>query len=165
MFQRFSEELRKINQEILPAGNREKVIATLQDILYDLANLALQAKVAHWNIVGESFEPLHKQMDEIIEEIRDAMDSVAERITTLDHPADANPKAIAEKSPIPSYQPVFKDWKESVTQLSERITQLLLKLRDGVESTGDLDIISQDLLIGITRDLEKTLWLFESHLK
>lgn len=42
----------------------------LQDTLVALIDLSLQAKQAHWNVVGPNFRPLHELLDEFTDAYR-----------------------------------------------------------------------------------------------
>ena len=59
------------------------VIDALQRALVDLTDLSLQAKQYHWNIQGDRFRALHLALDEIVDQVREDLDEVAERISTL----------------------------------------------------------------------------------
>ena len=61
-------------------GEREAVAGELQALLVDLVDLTLQAKQAHWNVVGPLFKPLHNQFDALATDAREWTDSVAERL-------------------------------------------------------------------------------------
>jgi len=45
--------------------------------------LYLKTQYYHWNVVGAEFYNLHKMFEEQYEELRDAVDDIAERIRTL----------------------------------------------------------------------------------
>jgi len=66
-------------------------LADLQGSLIELIDLSLTAKQAHWNVVGESFKPVHLQLDEIYDVCRLGADEVAERIATLGGEPEAGP--------------------------------------------------------------------------
>ena len=57
--------------------------ADLQASLVELLDLALQAKQAHWNVVGPLFRPVHLELDEIVSSAHEAADVVAERLSAL----------------------------------------------------------------------------------
>ena len=50
---------------------------SLQRVLVDLVELALQGKQTHWNLVGPNFRDLHLQLDEIVLAARTFADVVA----------------------------------------------------------------------------------------
>ena len=65
-----------------PAGADHAVCAALQAAVVLMVDLQLQAKQAHWNVVGRSFRSLHTHLDEIVELARDAADTFAEGMRT-----------------------------------------------------------------------------------
>jgi len=71
-------------------------LADLQGSLIELIDLSLTAKQAHWNVVGESFKPVHLQLDEIYDVCRLGADEVAERIATLGGEPDGRARTVAD---------------------------------------------------------------------
>ena len=61
----------------------ERLAANLQRLLVDLIALHLQGKQAHWNLIGHNFRDLHLQLDEIVDDAREASDTIAERMRAL----------------------------------------------------------------------------------
>jgi hypothetical protein len=56
----------KRSDAAVPGFNASPALAaSLQAVLVDLIELHLQAKQAHWNVVGRNFRDLHLQLDEI----------------------------------------------------------------------------------------------------
>lgn len=69
--------------------------ANLQQVLVDLIELHLQAKQAHWNIVGVNFRDLHLQLDELVDAAREAGDNIAERLRALAATPDGRSDTVA----------------------------------------------------------------------
>jgi starvation-inducible DNA-binding protein len=46
---------------------REALGHELQATLHDLVNLTLIGKQLHWAVVGQLFQPLHQQLDELVD--------------------------------------------------------------------------------------------------
>ena len=80
-----------------PAGFFED----LQTVLVDLIELHLQAKQAHWNVVGMNFRDLHLQLDSIVDTAREASDTIAERMRALDAVPDGRSDASLRQQPFP----------------------------------------------------------------
>lgn len=148
----------------LPETDRKTVARGLQASLIELIDLALQSKQAHWNLKGPHFRPLHLELDEIVDDVRDWSDDVAERITALDVPADGRVIEIAEKS---SLEPPKAGWVkdgEVVEMMDERLGTVAIGIRQRMEPMEPIDVISHDLLIGIVRGLEKHQWMVRSQI-
>ena len=56
--------------------DREAIVVELQGVLAILIDLSLTGRHAHWNVQGPNFRPLHLHLDELIDEWRDAADTV-----------------------------------------------------------------------------------------
>ncbi|MCA9152383.1 MAG: DNA starvation/stationary phase protection protein, partial [Planctomycetales bacterium] len=84
-----------LKRSILKSDQRDTTVKQLQSCLYDLIDLALQGKEAHWNVLGPNFRSVHLQLDEIIDSARNASDEVAERIVTLGLSPDGRASQIA----------------------------------------------------------------------
>lgn len=136
--------------------------AELQVTLVDFIDLALQGKQAHWNVVGRHFTPLHEQLDALVADARTWADTVAERLATLGQPADGRAVTVAETSGLEPFPGGFADDEKVVILIVERLTRLGEGVRTRAERLGDLDLVSQDLLIEILRGLEKHLWMFQA---
>lgn len=65
----------------LEDGHRVGEILQLR--LHALNDLQLTLKHAHWNVVGQNFIGVHEMLDPQIEEVRAAVDVLAERMATL----------------------------------------------------------------------------------
>jgi len=149
-------------KNVLNPESQKKTVASLQAVLTDLLHLAMQFKQAHWNVRGKQFRSVHLQLDEIIDDARLAADEVAERIVTLNEASDGRPSTIAETSTLEVFPAGFVR-TDQVTQLAaDRLLSTIQAIRKGIDTVGDLDPISEDLLIGISAKLEKHLWMVQS---
>src|SRR5688500_11563210 len=54
----------------------EAVTADLQPLLVELIDLSLTGKQAHWNVTGPQFLPTHRQLDELVDDVRTWTDDV-----------------------------------------------------------------------------------------
>ena len=79
---------------------RSKMIDLLNARLADAIDLRLQLKVAHWNVKGPHFIALHELFDEIVEDVDDYVDLIAERAVQLGGVADGSARQVAERSSL-----------------------------------------------------------------
>ncbi|MCC9658369.1 DNA starvation/stationary phase protection protein Dps [Rhodopirellula halodulae] len=149
-------------RDILNDDKSENVAGILQDNLTNLIDLALLMKQAHWNVVGTNFRSIHLQLDEIIVTVRDASDEVAERIATLGVPADGRSSTVAAESDVENYPAGFVKVPETISRVADATKQVIDSLRDAIEKLGELDAISEDMLIAISGELEKHLWMLQA---
>ena len=147
---------------ILEGKKRDTTCEALQQCLTTLIDLALQLKQAHWNLIGDRFLSFHVQLDTIIAAARAGSDEVAERIAQLGVAADGRPATVDQESKLDEYPAGRQSVEESVTLVADRLATTSSCLRSSIETVGDTDPISEDLLIGICRELEKHLWMVQS---
>ena len=108
-------------------ADREAIGAELQDILVELIDLSLLGKQAHWNLYGPNFRSLHLQLDELVDEWREASDEVAERAVALGH----SPDGLDE----------FLDVNDAVL---EKVAGASGSLVDQLQRVVRLDVLRQD---------------------
>ena len=144
-------------------GDKQREAATLlQGCLVTLIDLALDLKQAHWNVVGPNFRSLHLQLDEVIVTVREATDEIAERIVTIGIAPDGRAKTVAADSKLGEFATGFNQVPESVTAVADPLKNSIDQLRAAIEKMGDIDPISEDLLIGTSSQLEKYLWMVQA---
>jgi starvation-inducible DNA-binding protein len=131
----------------------------LQRCLSALIDLSLQTKQAHWNCSGPHFRPVHLQLDELAEALRSVADEVAERIATLEFPAEGSLSATAKRSPIEPLPDGFREAIGLAGEVAKRLRKVTVAMREAIQAVGPLDPISEDLLVASTRSLEKQLWM------
>lgn len=149
---------------ILSSSETSKTAGKLQGCLVTLVDLSLALKQLHWNVVGAHFRPVHLQLDEIIETTREASDEVAERISTLGVSPDGRASTVAEDSVLGAMPTTFVDANTVIEIAADSLKLTVDQIRAALETVGELDAMSEDLLVGICRDLEKHLWMVQAQL-
>lgn len=138
------------------------VASDLQATLIELLDLSLQAKQAHWNMVGPNFRPLHEFFDELTDAYRTWTDEVAERLRALEVPPKGQAGDIAEQSRLEALPDGTIEDGRLVELFVERITTVNTVVRERMDRLGAVDLVSQDLLIGIVHGLEKQRWMLRA---
>src|SRR5690606_9570567 len=87
----------------------------------DLIELQLQAKQAHWSVVGRNFRDLHLQLDEIIASTRAFADTVAERLRALHAVPDGGSATVSTTTSLPPYPSGEVDTTTTVDLVTERL--------------------------------------------
>ncbi|MGV9559636.1 Dps family protein [Streptomyces sp. NPDC003401] len=146
----------------LPEPARQVTSDALQGTLVDLLGISLIGKQAHWNIVGPRFRSVHLQLDEVVTAARTFADTVAERAAALGLPPDGRPETIASAFTLPSPKDGWLRDEEVVRVIAETLGAAVDRLRERIGTTEKADPVTQDLLIGITAELEKQRWMFEA---
>ncbi|MFG3015680.1 Dps family protein [Streptomyces cinerochromogenes] len=146
----------------LADADLKTVAEALQGALVDLVDLALAAKQIHWNIVGPRFRSIHLQLDEVVDSARTHSDTVAERASALGVPPDGRAATVASGSGFKTTPAGWIKDTDAVGAMVDALGSVITRMRERVEATGEPDAVSQDLLIGITADLEKHHWMFQA---
>lgn len=153
---------RPFSRTILENDAAASTTSLLQSNLTTLIDLALVLKQAHWNIIGKNFRSVHLQLDEIIAGVRDASDEVAERIATLGFAADGRAKTVAADSVLNEYADTFLNVDDTLNSVGDALAATIEQLRTSISKLGELDPVSEDMLIGISGGLEKHLWMIQA---
>ena len=143
---------------------REGVGQDLQATVHNLIELSLTGKQLHWAVVGPLFRPLHLQLDELVDSWRELSDVVAERAVALGVIPDGQAKAVAADSlvtPLPR-EPI--EDHRVVWELTNRVAEVSELVRARMDRLGDVDAVSQDVLIDVVRKLEEQQWMLRVQL-
>ncbi|MER5944073.1 DNA starvation/stationary phase protection protein [Streptomyces sp. NPDC001928] len=146
----------------LPEPARRVAGDALQSTLVDLLGISLIGKQAHWNIVGPRFRSIHLQLDEVVSTARTYADTVAERSAALGVPPDGRPETIAAAYTLPGPKEGWVRDTEVVQMVVDTLAGAIERLRARITATAEPDPVTQDLLIGITSELEKQRWMFDA---
>jgi len=147
---------------ILEDSDRDATATALQENLVDLIDLSLQGKQAHWNLAGPHFRSVHLELDEIIDTARLGSDDVAERMATLGASPDGRVGAIEGATRLDPFPGGFQTVEATVTAFADRMADTIEGLRKSIGTLDALDPISQDMLIAISAQLEKQLWMLQA---
>jgi starvation-inducible DNA-binding protein len=142
-----------------------EVARILQDRLNALNDLQLTLKHVHWNVVGPHFIAVHEMIDPHVEEVRAMVDETAERIATLGLAPLGTPGAITEGRTWDDYSLDRATTNEHLGALDIVYNGLLESHRTALKAVGDIDPISEDLLIGQIKQLELFQWFVRAHLE
>lgn len=135
----------------------------LQATLVELIDLSLQAKQAHWNVVGPTFKPVHEFLDELTAEYRDWYDVVAERLTAIGESPDGRSATVAGATPLPALPAGSIGDQAALVAFDERVTLVAANVRRRADELGEADLATQDVFIEILRGLEKQRWMLRAH--
>ncbi|MEV5720083.1 DNA starvation/stationary phase protection protein [Amycolatopsis mediterranei] len=147
-----------------PLSEADKEITgnALQATLVDLVDLSLIAKQAHWNVVGSNFRSAHLQLDELVNTARQYVDEVAERANAIGISPNGKAKTVVESSGVPEYPDNWQSVESTVAAIVDILTALIERLRQRIDETDKSDLVTQDLLIEITRALEEAHWMWQA---
>jgi starvation-inducible DNA-binding protein len=142
-----------------------KVADLLQKQLSTYNDLHLTLKHVHWNVVGPNFIGVHEMIDPQVELVREFADQVAERIAALGASPKGTPGAIIAIRTWEDY-PLGRDIVENhLHELDKVYDGVVESNRKAMEDLEELDLVTQDILIGQTAELEKFQWFVRAHLE
>ena len=145
-------------------NSRTVLAGLLNACLADAVDLATQMKQAHWNVKGPGFIALHELFDSIHDEVRVHVDDIAERITAIGGTALGTASEAASHSRLAAYPLDIHSGPEHVNATAAALAMFARTVRQSVAESQEIgDAGTEDLLIGISRDIDKSLWLVEAH--
>lgn len=146
------------------AKSRPALAALLNQVLADLSDLYSQSKQAHWNVRGEGFYSLHKLFDDVAGSAEAHLDDLAERVVQLGGFARGTVRMSAAASSLEEWPAAdLAEPKAVLAALTARFAAAATRVRaaiDEADGLGDAD--TADLLTGVSRDLDKSLWFLEA---
>ncbi len=148
----------------LPEAARAELVGALGASVLDGIDLYPQLKVAHWNVRGGHFLPLHELFDAIAGRVLGHVDDLAERAVTLGGRAPGTARQVARGSRL-TESPAVAEELALVAIVAERadpFTRGLRAARALADQLGDVD--TEDLLTGMIRGLDKDGWFLRAHL-
>lgn len=152
----------EFKRHVLAEDKAKPTAKELQKNLIALIDLSLVLKQAHWNVVGKNFRAVHLQLDEIILTTREGTDEVAERMVMIGFSPDGRSETVAKETPLDKYATGFVGIDGTIQAVADALATAIKELRESIEKLDDLDLISQDLLIAISSQLEKHLWMVQA---
>jgi starvation-inducible DNA-binding protein len=142
-----------------------KVACALQDRLNALNDLQLTLKHVHWNVVGRDFIGVHEMLDPQIDAVRLMVDATAERMATMGVTPVGTPGAIVADRSWDDYSLGRATTQQHLAALDLVYAGVTSDHRKVIDEVGDIDPITEDLLIGQTGELEQFHWFIRAHLE
>jgi starvation-inducible DNA-binding protein len=149
----------------MKADDAEQVNKLLQDRLNSLNDLALTLKHVHWNVIGPNFIAVHTMLDPQVESVRAMADETAERIATLGGSPVGTPGALVAQRDWTDYSIGRASAIEHLGALDVVYAGVIEAHRVAIDTTEELDPVTQDMLIGQSGQLEQYHWFVRAHLE
>ena len=146
-------------------SDRAKIAEGLSALLADSYTLYMMTHNFHWNVTGPRFNDLHNMFMGQYTEQWNALDTIAERIRALGHPAPGTYKAFVKLASIKEIDGVPKaaDMVRHLMEAQEATARTARKLFPVVDAANDqptADLLTQRMDIH-----EKTAWMLRSLLE
>ncbi|MCW2558505.1 MAG: hypothetical protein JWP55_2469 [Mycobacterium sp.] len=142
-----------------------EVADLLQKQLSTYNDLHLTLKHVHWNVVGPNFIGVHEMIDPQVDLVRGYADEAAERIAALGVSPQGTPGAILKDRTWDDYSVGRDTVLAHLAALDLVYTGINEDTRKAIDRLEDLDLVSQDILIGHAGELEKFQWFVRAHLE
>lgn len=155
----------KLQSQTLSEDVAKQVAAPLQETVVDYISLASVARQAHWAVVGREFRSFHGYMDELGAELDTLIDETAERMLAVGELPHGQIDFVASHTQVNPLPGDFVQKADLVVALSQRIAEVVKRIRARITVLEGLDPVSTDLLIGAAAGLEKTLWMLQAENK
>ncbi|WP_163551476.1 MULTISPECIES: Dps family protein [Frankia] len=134
----------------------------LQGALVDLIDLSLYAKQLHWNVIGRTFRSVHRQLDEIVELARRFADAVAERAVAIGVNPDGQASTVARGTHLHGVEVGYLADEKVIRLMTDVLAGVVTRMRTRMDITEQPDPVTQDLIIGVVRELEEQHWMFQA---
>src|SRR3954453_3109511 len=145
--------------------NSVRLIELLQRRLHAYNDLQLTLKHVHWNVVGPHFIAVHEMIDPQVEAVRGFADDLAERIATLGGSPSGTPGSIVKERAWDDYPLGRAGTQEHLGALDLVYRGVIESYRTGIKELDDLDLVTQDMFIAQTEQLELFHWFIRAHLE
>lgn len=155
----------KLTSQTLPEDTCKKVAQPLQETVVDYLSLASIVQQCHWAVVGREFRSFHVFMDELAAELATLTDETAERMLAVGVLPQGQVDYVAKHTQVAPLPTELMQKSDLVVALSERMGGVVQRIRKRIDVLGELDAVSEDMLIGATAGLEKTLWMLQAENK
>lgn len=129
----------------------------------DLIALSVNGKQAHWHVRGANFIGVHEYLDTIIDNAREAYDTLAERVVALGLPLDARIETVAARNSLPTLSEGFQPSSVVVREIVAQLDAVRETIYTAIKGLEEIDPVSQDLVIAVAETLDKDRWFIFSH--
>ncbi len=146
-------------------ADAERVVALLQGRLNACNDLHLTLKHVHWNVVGPHFISVHEMLDPQVDAVRGFADDLAERIATLGGSPCGTPGRLVEGRTWDEYSLGRATTQEHLGALDLVYQGVISDYRAGMKELDELDLVTQDIFISQTEQLELFHWFIRAHLE
>ena len=141
------------------------VAAVLQTRLDALNDLALTLKHIHWNVVGPTFIGVHQMLDPQVVAVQGMVDTTAERIATMGASPNGLAGNLVEQRSWDDYALGRATVMQHLGGLDMAYAGVVAGHRRAIAKLDDLDLVTQDLVIEQSEQLEQFHWFVRAHLE
>jgi starvation-inducible DNA-binding protein len=149
----------------LDVGDGAATAQLLQERLVALLDLSLTLKHIHWNVVGPTFIGVHTMLDPQVAAVQAMIDETGERIASLGASPNGLPGALVDARAWNDYRLMRASTLEHLGALDLVYGRVIERHRAAIEDLEEVDLVSQDMVIGQAAQLEQFQWFVRAHLE
>ena len=151
---------------LLPLGahTRTEIGRELEATLLELVDLSLLGNQLRWSLSGPLAPVLHRHLDELVESWRGLASKAAERAITIGYWPDGQADAVAARDEHAAVARGPVEDQAVVSLLVQFLAAVTERTRGRLSRLGALDVVSQQVLIEVVRQLEQQLWMVRAQL-
>ncbi|MCR8969080.1 Dps family protein [Facklamia sp. 7083-14-GEN3] len=144
----------------------EKVFELLNKVVATQGVFYVRLHQFHWFVKGSHFFTLHEKFEELYDQVTADMDEVAERLLAIGGQPYATVAEFIEHSAIKeNAADKDLDQDEMVAAIVKDIKTLISLYDEGIHLTDEAeDFPSNDMLIALKTESEKTIWMLNAYL-
>lgn len=136
--------------------------AALNHLIAAYTVTSQNARFCHWNVVGPHFEDDHEFFGELYDELSDEVDLFAERIRALRMTPISRFSDILQETKITEYALPMTARQMQKNMLAEY--EHISSEMQGFAETTSVDPVTQDIIVGSLRQIDKRAWMMRSML-
>ncbi len=147
--------------------NLNEVYKILNRVLADGNILYIKLRKFHWNLSGDNFMELHLLLEDQYTAVAEAVDEVAERISTLGGMAIGTTEEFAKLSQLKETPGKVPDNQGMLKELVADHEAIVRSLRDDLDKCEDDygDAGTSDFLNGLMQEHEKMSWKLRKYFR
>ncbi|WP_297983358.1 DNA starvation/stationary phase protection protein [uncultured Chryseobacterium sp.] len=147
--------------------NLKSLNEMLNKVLADGNVLYIKLRKFHWNLSGDNFMELHQLFENQYDAVAEAIDEVAERISTLGGVAIGTTSEFAKHSQLKETPGKVPDNQSMLRELVGDHEAIVKSLRQFVDDSDEKygDKGTSDFLTGLMTDHEKMAWKLRKYFK
>lgn len=150
----------------LKENDTKETALMLNTLLADEHVLYVKTRNAHWNIIGPDFHAQHLFFEDIYNELEEVIDEIAERVRSIGHYAVGTMKEYLELTHLTEMMYKKNDSQGYIKELLSDFESITVFIRENLEKIADSgDAGTEDFLVGVLEQHEKTAWMLRAHLK
>jgi starvation-inducible DNA-binding protein len=140
-------------------------VEALQQLTVDLLALHNMYKVAHWDLTGPLYLPLHEYFQQQADVYLRQADLFAERVLHLGACVDGRFSTIASTTKIAELPDGYLTDDHALKLLLDRVTVLQKEIYDLIGETEASDPPTANKLQDLAYSVDKNLWQLRAHLQ